>query len=299
MTLLQAFASVSGMTFLSRLFGLARDVTLAAVFGATVSADAFFAAFRLPNTLRRFTAEGALTQAFVPAYAQAQKESDRQAAKLAGETAAGLGLLLLFISVLLCDCGALDYRRHRPRPARQTVGIRFIAYCLSLHPIHFTGGVGRRYVKYTRKIPRRRRRADSFEHLHYHRFSVGGAAFYPSGIRPCLGGFYRRRITTVVDTLPFAPRRIVAGHPTVFIAKSRRTAHVMPNGAKRVGGGRDTNQPAHQSCHRLVFGGGQYFLAALRRPSDGITGRSFGRGFGHGRITGAGQKCAGQTKRHH
>ena len=88
MTLLQAFASVSGMTFLSRLFGLARDVTLAAVFGATVSADAFFAAFRLPNTLRRFTAEGALTQAFVPAYAQAQKESDRQAAKLAGETAA-------------------------------------------------------------------------------------------------------------------------------------------------------------------------------------------------------------------
>ena len=100
MTLLQAFASVSGMTFLSRLFGLARDVTLAAVFGATVSADAFFAAFRLPNTLRRFTAEGALTQAFVPAYAQAQKESDRQAAKLAGETAAGLGLLLLFISVL-------------------------------------------------------------------------------------------------------------------------------------------------------------------------------------------------------
>ena len=99
-TLVQAFASVSGMTFLSRLFGLARDVTLAAVFGATVSADAFFAAFRLPNTLRRFTAEGALTQAFVPAYAQAQKESDRQAAKLAGETAAGLGLLLLFISVL-------------------------------------------------------------------------------------------------------------------------------------------------------------------------------------------------------
>ena len=100
MTLLKAFAAVSGMTFLSRLFGLARDVTLAAVFGATVAADAFFAAFRLPNTLRRFTAEGALTQAFVPAYAQAQKEGDRQAAKLAGETAASLGLLLLFISVL-------------------------------------------------------------------------------------------------------------------------------------------------------------------------------------------------------
>ena len=63
MTLLGGFAQVSGLTFLSRVFGLARDIVVAAVFGAGPVADAFFAAFRLPNTLRRFTAEGALTQA--------------------------------------------------------------------------------------------------------------------------------------------------------------------------------------------------------------------------------------------
>ena len=101
MTLLKAFTSVSGMTFLSRLFGLMRDVVLAAVFGASIAADAFFAAFRLPNTLRRFTAEGSLTQAFVPAYTQAQKTGGgKQAASLAGETAAGLAGLLLLLSLI-------------------------------------------------------------------------------------------------------------------------------------------------------------------------------------------------------
>ena len=85
MNLLSAFLSVSGWTFVSRLLGLARDIIIAAVFGAGAFMDAFFAAFRLPNTLRRFTAEGALTQAFVPAYQAARDVDPKTAAKFAGD----------------------------------------------------------------------------------------------------------------------------------------------------------------------------------------------------------------------
>ncbi|MCH9758201.1 MAG: murein biosynthesis integral membrane protein MurJ [Proteobacteria bacterium] len=100
MTLLRGFASVSGMVFVSRLLGLWRDIIIASVFGAGGVSDAFFTAFRLPNTLRRFTAEGALTQAFVPIYSAQQRRDATQAAKLAGEIATLLLAALLLLSLL-------------------------------------------------------------------------------------------------------------------------------------------------------------------------------------------------------
>ena len=100
MTLLRSFLSVSGFVFASRLLGLVRDVVIAAVFGAGIATDAFFAAFRLPNTLRRFTAEGALTQAFVPAYRQQYQEDADRAGRLAGEALLFLALGLLMVSAL-------------------------------------------------------------------------------------------------------------------------------------------------------------------------------------------------------
>ena len=299
MTLLQAFASVSGMTFLSRLFGLARDVTLAAVFGATVSADAFFAAFRLPNTLRRFTAEGALTQAFVPAYAQAQKESDRQAAKLAGETAAGLGLLLLFISVLCVIAAPWIIAVIAPRPARQTVGIRFIAYCLSLHPIHFTGGVGRRMLNTQGRF----RAAAAAPILLNISIITASLWVAPHFTRPVFALAWAVFIGGALQLLWILCHLHRAGlWPDIRLCLSpspaaRRMLCLMAQSALAAGA-TQINLLINLAIASF-FGGGQYFLAALRRPSDGITGRSFGRGFGHGRITGAGQKCAGQTKRHH
>ena len=64
--LLRALSTVSGMTLLSRITGLVRESLKATVFGAGVQMDAFEAAFRLPNILRRMFAEGAFSQAFVP-----------------------------------------------------------------------------------------------------------------------------------------------------------------------------------------------------------------------------------------
>jgi putative peptidoglycan lipid II flippase len=68
-------ASVVGFfTLLSRLAGLIRDQVTAYYFGAGPVADAFFVAFRIPNFLRRLLAEGALTPAFVPVFAQKLKD---------------------------------------------------------------------------------------------------------------------------------------------------------------------------------------------------------------------------------
>jgi putative peptidoglycan lipid II flippase len=66
LNLLRALSTVSGMTLLSRITGLARESLKAAAFGAGLQMDAFEAAFRLPNILRRLFAEGAFSQAFVP-----------------------------------------------------------------------------------------------------------------------------------------------------------------------------------------------------------------------------------------
>ncbi|GAA4343132.1 murein biosynthesis integral membrane protein MurJ [Pigmentiphaga soli] len=66
MNLLRAAATVSGMTFLSRITGLFRDILIARAFGAGSLTDAFWVAFRIPNLLRRLFAEGAFSQAFVP-----------------------------------------------------------------------------------------------------------------------------------------------------------------------------------------------------------------------------------------
>ncbi len=59
---------VSGLTMVSRVLGLVRDVVLGAVFGKGVVLDAFLIGFMVPNLFRRLFGEGALTAAFLPRY---------------------------------------------------------------------------------------------------------------------------------------------------------------------------------------------------------------------------------------
>lgn len=59
-------AVVMGITLLSRIFGFARDIVFAHLFGATAEFDAFVIAFKLPNFMRRLFGEGAFSQAFIP-----------------------------------------------------------------------------------------------------------------------------------------------------------------------------------------------------------------------------------------
>jgi putative peptidoglycan lipid II flippase len=55
-------------TLLSRIMGFIRDMVIARGFGAGMGSDAFFVALKLPNFLRRLTAEGAFNAAFVPVF---------------------------------------------------------------------------------------------------------------------------------------------------------------------------------------------------------------------------------------
>jgi putative peptidoglycan lipid II flippase len=68
--LLKAASVVGALTLLSRVTGLARDIAFSAWFGSGFVMDAFAVAFKIPNLLRRFFAEGAFSQAFVPVIAE-------------------------------------------------------------------------------------------------------------------------------------------------------------------------------------------------------------------------------------
>jgi putative peptidoglycan lipid II flippase len=99
--LLKAVTTVSGMTLLSRVTGLVRESLKAVLFGAGLQMDAFEAAFRLPNILRRMFAEGAFSQAFVPILAEYQRQRGAEATRdLIGRVGTLLAVVLLVVSVV-------------------------------------------------------------------------------------------------------------------------------------------------------------------------------------------------------
>ena len=69
MNLIKSTTTFSFFTLISRIFGYARDLLLAIYLGSGPVADAFFVAFRIPNTFRRLFSEGTFNAAFVPSYA--------------------------------------------------------------------------------------------------------------------------------------------------------------------------------------------------------------------------------------
>ncbi len=98
--LLKSTSVVSSMTLLSRILGLARDIVFARFFGATIVMDAFLVANRIPNMLRRFFAEGAFAQGFVPVMARYREKHDHAEAKQLVDAVAGtLGLILFLITL--------------------------------------------------------------------------------------------------------------------------------------------------------------------------------------------------------
>ena len=96
----RAAGVVSFFTLISRVLGLVRDMVIASFFGATISADAFVVAFKIPNMLRRFTAEGSMTIAFIPVFTEYLKnKSKKEAFELARVILTLLSILLVVITV--------------------------------------------------------------------------------------------------------------------------------------------------------------------------------------------------------
>src|SRR5947208_14258025 len=89
MSLARDVATVGTATMLSRVLGFARDVGIAAVLGAGVLSDAFFAALQIPNLFRRLLAEGALNSAFVPMWLRLKAESGERGARRFAEGVLG------------------------------------------------------------------------------------------------------------------------------------------------------------------------------------------------------------------
>ncbi len=101
MNLLKTAATISGLTLLSRITGLARETLTAAYFGAGAQTDAFFVAFRLPNLLRRLFAEGAFSQAFVPVLGKIKsQEGEEPALRLARHAALVMASILGVITIV-------------------------------------------------------------------------------------------------------------------------------------------------------------------------------------------------------
>ena len=101
MNLLNALATVSSMTFLSRILGFVRDTVVARTFGAGVYTDAFFIAFKIPNLLRRLFAEGAFAQAFVPILAEYKNKRGHEATKqLVNHVATLLSIILFAVTAI-------------------------------------------------------------------------------------------------------------------------------------------------------------------------------------------------------
>lgn len=70
MSLLKSTGIIGGLTLVSRLAGMAREMIFSRVLGANVVTDAWFQAFIIPNVFRRLFAEGAFSAAFVPMFSK-------------------------------------------------------------------------------------------------------------------------------------------------------------------------------------------------------------------------------------
>ncbi len=100
-SLFKSASVVSLLTLASRITGLARELLMAATFGASALTDAFNVAFRIPNLLRRLFAEGAFSQAFVPVLAAAREQDGDDATRvMIGQIATVLAWALTVTCIL-------------------------------------------------------------------------------------------------------------------------------------------------------------------------------------------------------
>ena len=96
----RAAGILGSATLLSRVMGMVRDMVVSRLFGAGLATDAFFAAFQIPNMLRRFFAEGALTAAFVPTFsATLTRRGDEKARELANTCFTLLTIVMAFVTL--------------------------------------------------------------------------------------------------------------------------------------------------------------------------------------------------------
>ncbi len=96
MNLIKSTSTFGFFTLISRILGYFRDLLIAIYLGSGPIADAFFVAFRIPNTFRRLFSEGTFNAAFVPSYSSELGLGKKKAQQFANKV-----FNLLLISLLL------------------------------------------------------------------------------------------------------------------------------------------------------------------------------------------------------
>jgi putative peptidoglycan lipid II flippase len=97
----RAAGLIGGATFCSRILGFIRDITLANLFGASASADAFYIAYRIPNLLRELFAEGSMSSAFIPVFTEYHSTRSKQETwELASAAFTTLLTLVTFVTLV-------------------------------------------------------------------------------------------------------------------------------------------------------------------------------------------------------
>ena len=89
----RAAGTIGAATLLSRILGFIRDMVVAAAFGASTAADAFYVAFRIPSMLRELFAEGSMSAGFVPVFTEYLTKRSREEARRLAHAAFTLLLL--------------------------------------------------------------------------------------------------------------------------------------------------------------------------------------------------------------
>ena len=102
MNLITSTSTFGFFTLISRILGYVRDILIAIFLGTGLFADAFFVAFRLPNTFRRLFAEGTFNAAFIPSYAGELAKNKIKADNFA-KNIFNLLFIILFFLVLVAE----------------------------------------------------------------------------------------------------------------------------------------------------------------------------------------------------
>ncbi|MFZ9949697.1 MAG: murein biosynthesis integral membrane protein MurJ [Gemmobacter sp.] len=97
--MIRGFLTVGAWTLASRVIGFVRDVMMAATLGTGPVAEAFYAAFALPNMFRAFFAEGAFNTAFVPMFAR-RLQGGEDAGGFARDAFSGLAAILFALTLI-------------------------------------------------------------------------------------------------------------------------------------------------------------------------------------------------------
>lgn len=125
---------MAGLTLVSRVLGLVRDLVTVRVFGDTAVGSAFAAAFAIPNMFRRLFGEGALSAAFIPEYTTLSDEDPEAADRFASLVVGMLALITGAITVVI-ELGLLAVLLLVPGGEDRALSLKLIMVCLPFMPL--------------------------------------------------------------------------------------------------------------------------------------------------------------------